>query len=448
MPALFRDSAAGQLLRLFTRNRLTLYDDESPSFELPENFSRSTTSSTNEVETNDDGKFNKTEKTHLPAAGIEKGAPTDEEKATDLEPKKSGISVVDWYSDTDPDNPHNWSLAKKLYVGVLLLIYTISVYIGSSTYTASEGDIVQIFHVSNIAAALGLSLYVVAYGIGPLLFAPLSEIPAIGRNPIYIATYMVFVALTLAASLVDNFGGLLVLRFLLGFFGSPCLANAGASYGDFFGPKAMPYVIALWGGGATLSPALGPLVGGFAVQAEGWRWSSWELLWFSGPVFLVVLFTLPETSADTILLQRARRLRTITGRDELKSSSEIRQAQMSPRGIAFDALIKPWEINIKDPAVLFTTLYTALTYGLYYSFFESFPLVYSDIYDFNLGELGLAFLAVLAGLIIGVILYCTYFYYIGDPKMAKMEAVPPEARLWPGLAASFFIPVGLFLFGK
>jgi DHA1 family multidrug resistance protein-like MFS transporter len=121
---------------------------------------------------------------------------------------------------------------------------------------------------------------------------------------------------------------------------------------------------------------------------------------------------------------------------------------MSTRQIAFNALIKPWEINILDPAVLFTTIYTALTYGLYYSFFESFPLVYQGIYDFNLGELGLAFLAVLIGLIVGVIMYCTYFYYVGDPKMAKMAEVPPEARLWPGLGASFLIPVGLFIFGE
>ena len=163
---------------------------------------------------------------------------------------------------------------------------------------------------------------------------------------------------------------------------------------------------------------------------------------------IVVLLSLPETSADNILLRRARRLRQLTGRSDLKSASEIKQAQMSPRKIAFNALIKPWEINILDPAVLFSTVYTALTYGLYYSFFESFPLVYRDIYGFNLGQLGLSFLAVLIGLIIGVIVYCSYFYYIGDPKMAKMESVPPEARLWPGLAASFLIPVGLFIFGE
>jgi DHA1 family multidrug resistance protein-like MFS transporter len=93
-------------------------------------------------------------------------------------------------------------------------------------------------------------------------------------------------------------------------------------------------------------------------------------------------------------------------------------------------------------------VYTALVYGLYYSFFESFPLVYRNIYGFNLSQLGLTFLSVLIGLIVGVVMYCAYFYYVGDPKMKKMGKVPPEARLWPGLVASFFIPMGLFIFGK
>ena len=53
---------------------------------------------------------------------------------------------------------------------------------------------------------------------------------------------------------VDNIAGILVLRFLLGFFGSPCLATAGASYGDFYGATQMPYVITLQAGGATLGP--------------------------------------------------------------------------------------------------------------------------------------------------------------------------------------------------
>lgn len=32
-----------------------------------------------------------------------------------------GIIVVDWYTTDDPDNPQNWSSAKKAYVGLLIL---------------------------------------------------------------------------------------------------------------------------------------------------------------------------------------------------------------------------------------------------------------------------------------------------------------------------------------
>lgn len=52
--------------------------------------------------------------------------------------------------------------------------------------------------------------------------APLTDsirIPALGRSPIYIGTFIIFVILTIPTALVHNFAGLLVLRFLGGFFG-------------------------------------------------------------------------------------------------------------------------------------------------------------------------------------------------------------------------------------
>ncbi|KAL1866237.1 hypothetical protein VTK73DRAFT_4852 [Phialemonium thermophilum] len=357
-------------------------------------------------------------------------------------------TLISWYSEKDPENPQNWSIGKKLWVSSLLLVYTFAVYVGSSLYTVSEPEIVDVFGVSSTAAAVGLTVYVIGYGMGPMLFSPLSEIPAVGRNPLYIITFLLFVLLCVPLPLVDSFAGLIVLRFLLGFWGSPCLATAAASYGDIWGPVELPYWIALWGGGATLAPALGPVIGGFAVRAMGWRWSSWELLWLSAPMLLTMSVSLPETSPDTILLRRAKRLRIQTGNRTLRSESEIKQARMSPREIAFQALIKPWQINVLDPAVLFSTFYTALTYGIYYSFFESFPLVYSDIYGFDIAETGLCFLAVLVGIAIAVPLLCVYFYFIAPRQFEKMDTVPPEARLLPGLFATFAIPAGLFTFAS
>ncbi len=67
-----------------------------------------------------------------------------------------------------------------------------------------------------------------------------------------------------------------------------------------------------------------------------------------------MLFALPETSAANILLRRARRLRLATGKKHMKSQSEIDQASMTSSALAFDALIKPWQINMLDPAVVGT----------------------------------------------------------------------------------------------
>lgn len=187
---------------------------------------------------------------------------------------------------------------------------------------------------------------------------------------------------------------------------------------------------------------------GFAVEKMGWRWSAWEMLWLSAPIAVLMVFMLPEISSDTILLKRARRLRKLTGPHDLVSESEIRQKEKTAREIAFDALIKPWEINALDPAVLFTTVYMALTYGIYYSFFESFPLAFRDLHGFGLGEIGLAFLSILTRLAVAVVLLLLYIRFISPQRLAQLDPVPPEARVWPGLWATFLIPVGLFLYGE
>jgi DHA1 family multidrug resistance protein-like MFS transporter len=90
------------------------------------------------------------------------------------------------------------------------------------------------FQVSPVAATLVLSLYILAHGTGDLLFSPRTEIPDVGRNPVYYLTFLVFWAMSFSPAAVNTFGGLLALRFWLEFFGSPALPNGGATIGDMF----------------------------------------------------------------------------------------------------------------------------------------------------------------------------------------------------------------------
>lgn len=355
--------------------------------------------------------------------------------------------LVDWYSTKDPENPQNWSAGKKVLVVVQIYLYTLVVYMGSSIYSPSTSYVQERFGVSETAASLGLALYVLGYGVGPLIFAPLSEIPIIGRNPVYIITFGIFVILGIPTAVVDNFGGLLVLRFLQGFFGSPCLANGGASMGDIFNLIKLPYGLTMWAAFATLGPALGPVISGFSVPVKGWRWSLWPIVWFSAPIFVLLFFCLPETSSDAILLKRAQRLRKKCGNNKLMSQSEINQQKLTVSNVLAEALFRPFQITILDPAILFVNVYTSLIYGIYYSFFEVFPIVYIGIYGFNLGQMGLVFLSIAVALAIAVPLYFLYLYTIFEPEVKKKGLLAPERRLIPGLFACFLPPIGLFLFG-
>lgn len=107
---------------------------------------------------------------------------------------------------------------------------------------------------------------------------------------------------------------------------------------------------------ATGGPVLGPVVGGFAATAKGWRWPIWELCWISGFSTVVLAIFLPETLPDTILLKRARRLRKLTGDQSLRSMSEIKQSEMKTSEVMVEYLIRPFQL-MREPAVLFIDLY-------------------------------------------------------------------------------------------
>jgi DHA1 family multidrug resistance protein-like MFS transporter len=65
-----------------------------------------------------------------------------------------------------------------------------------------------------------------------------------------------------------------------------------------WGPASRAIVIGIWGCAAVSGPVLGPLVGGFAAQANGWRWTIWILLWLSGFALLFLSVFLPETGPE------------------------------------------------------------------------------------------------------------------------------------------------------
>lgn len=102
---------------------------------------------------------------------------------------------------------------------------------------------------------------------------------------------------------------------------------------------------------------------------------------------------------------------------------------------------------MKDPAIFFVNIYTALFYGIYYTFFEVFPLVFPPMYGFNLGETGLAFTSCLIGATLALLGYFAYLHFYMIPDNITHGLRAQEHRLVPAIFGAFLLPTGLFLFG-
>lgn len=190
-----------------------------------------------------------------------------------------------------------WSRSKRTFVTFEICLLTFSIYVGSSIFAPGIADISEKFGISPVAGSLGVTMFVLGYGIGPMFLAPLSEIPQLGRTSLYIVTLFIFSLIQIPTALSKNLGALLPLRFLAGFLGSPALATGAASLVDMYSDDWRAISIGLWGLASVCGPVLGPPIGGFAVQAEGWTWSMWILCWLSAFSCVFLAIFLPETSS-------------------------------------------------------------------------------------------------------------------------------------------------------
>ena len=186
MKDLIRDTIFGHMVNILSGNRVFRYPEEDDpslvdkyinqekSLELQQT---GTTSSLQPTKTKSRQEQPDSEKDENQSNHSSPNASADElEKGRDR-------TIIDW-SEGDSDNPLNWSTGKKFFVTFQICFLTFSVYIGSAIYTAGILGVTEEFHVSRVAATLGLTLFVAGYGTGPMIWAPMSEIPQFGRNPV------------------------------------------------------------------------------------------------------------------------------------------------------------------------------------------------------------------------------------------------------------------------
>lgn len=90
--------------------------------------------------------------------------------------KTSEAEIVDFDGPDDPYRPINWPFHKKVITTLLYGLTTMGSTWASSVYSPAVNQIAEEFHVSSEVSLLGLSFLLAGFGIGPMIWAPLSEV--------------------------------------------------------------------------------------------------------------------------------------------------------------------------------------------------------------------------------------------------------------------------------
>ncbi|KXJ87970.1 major facilitator superfamily domain-containing protein [Microdochium bolleyi] len=362
--------------------------------------------------------------------------------------------VVWWDGDDDPQNPYNWPLWQKVVNCSLMSIMTFVTPLGSSIFAPGVPQVMHEFGSSSLTlASFVVSVYLLGFAFGPLLIAPLSEI--YGRVVVYHVCHAIFTVFCVACALAPSLDALIVFRFFCGAFGCVSVTNGTGTVADMIKQEHRGLAISLFSIGPLLGPIIGPVAGGFISQALGWRWTFWVLAMLGGSVTVVSFFFMRESYAYVILKHKTARLQKETGNPLLRSRLD---SGLSPADFFKRGIIRPVKLLAKSPIVVIASLYMSIIYGYLYLMFTTMTTVFQGSYGFSTGTVGLAFLGLGAGNLIGLAAFSsTSDKYIkrkaeeddrraeetGQPK----EGMKPEYRLPMLPLGAVLVPVGLFIYG-
>nr|POE79857.1 polyamine transporter 4 [Quercus suber] len=357
---------------------------------------------------------------------------------------KTSASAKDWDGPDDPEDPCNFSLARRVSSTILVTLLAFVTTFGAAAYSGGLDDVVSYFHVSEEVAILPLSLYNLGLAFGPMLGSPLSE--QFGRKVVVMVTTPIFALFVLGAGFSESIVSLCICRFLAGVFASPAVSNASATIMDYTRGRYRGISLSIYYASTCLGANVAPLVGGYAALTKGWRWTQFVTIFFIVAFYVPVLFT-RETYKKTILQRKAKRLGIEGPPASHKTVLQI------IHHFATVLFVRPVHMLLTEPIVSLVCVYSSFLFGLMYTFVVASPWIWGHYYNFSAAQQNLSFLAVTAGAACAPLLLILLDHYLYQPRLQAFrqkhtndKSFAPEHRLYPAMLVSFALPASLFIF--
>ncbi|KAH6659633.1 major facilitator superfamily domain-containing protein [Truncatella angustata] len=372
-----------------------------------------------------------------------------QQKITTTAPDPNDPDLVTWIGPDDPENPKNWISSRKWLTVFAVSTFTLISPLSSSMVAPALTTIGEEFGVSaGTEQAIILSIFVLAYAIGPLAWGPLSEI--YGRMLVLQSTNVLYLFFNLGCGLARTKGQLIAFRFLSGLGGSAPLAIGGGVLGDLFTAEERGKAISLYSLCPLLGPAIGPIIGAFVTQNTTWRWTFYATTIADAVIQVSGLIFLRETYVPVLLAWKRKKLMKETGNENLHTPFDHPDRTLGKTlRIAF---VRPFKLLGTQVILQALSLYMMFLYGLMYIVLVSFPSLWASPapagYGESLGISGLNYISLGLGFFLGAQV-CAPLQDRVYAGLKRRNGGPgrPEYRVPMMVPGAILVPSGLLIYG-
>ncbi|KAF5863985.1 hypothetical protein ETB97_008920 [Aspergillus alliaceus] len=359
------------------------------------------------------------------------------------ETESTDPNLVTWDGLEDAENPKNWPQKTKWRNTIAVSIFTFISPVSSSMVAPALSQLGVDLHMqSDIEVELALSIFILAYAIGPLFFGPVSEI--YGRVHVLQVSNLWYFAWNLGCGFAQDPAQLFVFRFLAGIGGSAPVALGGGAISDIWSPEERGKAMGIYTLAPILGPVVGPIVGGFIAQYTTWRWVFWSSSAVAVAIQVVGLIWLRESHPATVLNRKRDRLAKQTGNDKLHTG----MGTVSLSSKLGRALVRPMRLFATQPIVMVIAVYMGYLFGTMYLLLATFPTIWGAQYGETQGIAGLNYISIAIGSFIGLFLNFFLIDHIYRSLKEKNSGVgTPEFRVPTMFIGSGMITIGLFWYG-
>jgi MFS transporter, DHA1 family, multidrug resistance protein len=355
--------------------------------------------------------------------------------------RTNDTNTVDWDGLSDPLMPYNWPLRKKLLVTLASVVFVFVISFSSSAFAPARYEAGDQFGTSEVVMSLGVGLFILGFGIGPLFFAPLSEV--VGHMAPLAIGLVGCGLLQIPFALAPDVPVLLVARFLQGALGSAVLSVGTGMFAEVYEPVQRGVAVSASACSMNMASAIAPIACSGIVERHGWRWIGWTTMIMAAFIGLSGPFVLHETSPRIILLRKARRLRKSSGNEGLKTKYADDKVDFAI--LLQKYLLRPLKIFWTEPILVILTIYLTFVYGTLYLSYQMFPISFRQRGWLPVSS-NLPFAAVALGILAAWVLFSIFTLTWYRQKRTRQGSTP-EDRLPPMILGGAMLPGALLWFG-